>query len=66
MNLSAESVSPIFMAKFFSNSLLIFLEYDEKLQIYPLSKESLIVNNILIVGSSIAIEANLLGFQNQR
>jgi hypothetical protein len=40
-----------------------------KLQIYPLfpkKGESLIVNNILIVGSSIAIEAKPSGFHDQR
>ncbi|MCY1234611.1 hypothetical protein D3C87_881030 [compost metagenome] len=65
MNLSAESVSPTFIAKFFSNSLvkrsLICLEVTN-LPSLPKKGESLIVNNMLIVGSSIAIVCNASGF----
>ncbi|MNS48283.1 hypothetical protein D3C72_808490 [compost metagenome] len=65
MNLSAESVSPTFIAKFFSNSFvkrsLICLEVTN-LPSLPKKGESLIVNNMLIVGSSIAIVCNASGF----
>jgi hypothetical protein len=37
-----------------------------KFTLFPKKGESLIVNNILIVGSSIAIEAKPSGFSNQR
>ncbi len=63
-NLSAESVSFTLRAKFFSSSLvkrsLMCLDVTN-FPSFPKNGLSLIVNNILIVGSSMAIDANFSG-----
>ena len=65
INLSALPVCSTLKAKFFSNSFskrsLICLEVTN-FPSFPKKGESLIVNNILMVGSSIAMVARLSGF----